>query len=526
MIEAGGIPPPEDLRSRAGGKAYNLLKLAALGFAVPAGFVLPTTMCRGWTDAPRPSVDEFKRSYGGTIERLERASGLRFGDFRKPLLVSVRSGAPVSMPGMLDTVLNVGLTLNTISGFIALTGNPRLAWDCYRRLIVSYAQSVHGADLAGFEEATGAALSAAGATILAELDTITLRALAHKTRAVFLQVTGLHFPDDPHVQLLNAIDAVFRSWNSDRAKSYRRIHGLSDLPGTAVTVQRMVFGNAGAGSGAGVGFTRDPATGEKKLYIDFAFDAQGEDVVSGRRRVCTDSELMRALPLTSGSLEDVAAKLERVFGYPQDFEFTITEGQLYLLQTRDAKCSDWARLQVAVDMVQEGLLTPEGACRHLQGLNPDSIVRTRVNAADRPVATGVPASLGVATGAIALSVEAARASAKRGESVILVRNDMSTDDFEGIVAASGILTARGGRTSHAAVVARELGKVAIVGCHDLKIAPDQQSCAISGLLFHPGEHLTIDGETGAIYPGDIPVTVERPEVSLAKYRSWNCSTVH
>lgn len=241
MIEPGGIPPSDALKTRAGGKAYNLLKLAALEFPVPVGFVLPTTMCRGWTDTGKPSVAEFKSAYGGTIERLERASGLRFGDFRKPLLVSVRSGAPVSMPGMLDTVLNVGLTLNTIRGFIALTGNPRLAWDCYRRLIVSYAESVHGSDAAIFENAANKLLLAAGAKLLAELDTLALRTLAHMTLSIFFEVTGSHFPDDPHEQLLNAIDAVFRSWNSERAVSYRRVNSLSDLPGTAVTVQCMVW---------------------------------------------------------------------------------------------------------------------------------------------------------------------------------------------------------------------------------------------------------------------------------------------
>ena len=526
MIERGGIPPSEDLKSRAGGKAFNLLKLAALGFPVPAGFVLPTTMCRRWVDGERPAMAQFKTAYGGTMERLERASGLRFGDFRKPLLVSVRSGAPVSMPGMLDTILNVGLTQSTIPGFIALTGNPRLAWDCYRRLIVSYTESVHGGDVAGFDEAASEMLSAAGATALAELDTLALRTLAQRTLSVFRDLTGSHFPDDPHMQLVNAIDAVFRSWNSERAKTYRRINGLSDLPGTAVTVQCMVFGNAGADSGAGVGFTRDPATGEKKVYIDFAFDAQGEDVVSGRKRVCTGSELRRFLPQISESLEDVAAKLERIFGYAQDFEFTVSEGQLYLLQTRDAKCSDWARLKIAVDLVREGLLSPDSACRRLDGLDPGKLVRKRIATADRPIASGMPAGLGVASGMISLTVKDACAAAQRGENAILLRHDISTGDIEGMVAASGILTARGGRTSHAAVVARELGKVAIVGCRDLHIAPDEQSCTINGVSFHPGDLLTLDGETGAVYRGEIPIVAETPDEELAKFKSWNCSTMH
>ncbi len=227
--------------------------------------------------------------------------------------------------------------------------------------------------------------------------------------------------------------------------------------------------------------------------------------------MCTDNELRRVLPSISGSLEDIAAKLERVFGYPQDFEFTVTEGQLYLLQTRDAKCSNWARLKVAVDLVQEGILSSGDACRHLEGLNPDTLVRKRIITADKPIAAGVPAGLGVATGAIALSIKDACAAAQRNQSVILVRNDMSTGDIDGLVAASGVLTARGGRTSHAAVVARELGKVAIVGCRDLHIASNEQSCTINGLSFQPGELLTIDGETGAVYRGEIPIVMEKPE---------------
>jgi pyruvate,orthophosphate dikinase len=501
MIEPGSVPPPDDLRARAGGKAYNLLKLAALGFPVPQGFVLPTTMCRGWIETAKPSLADFKAAFAGTIERLERASGLRFGDFRRPLLVSVRSGAQVSMPGMLDTVLNVGFTLGAIPGFVALTGNPRLAWDCYRRLIESYAQSVHGAGLEAFDEATGRAFAAAGARSLAELDTIALRELTLRSLHVFQEITNSSFPDDPHVQLLNAIDAVFRSWNSERAKTYRQINGLDDLAGTAVTIQRMVFGNAGAGSGAGVGFTRDPVTGEKRLYIDFAFDAQGEDVVSGRKRVSTDSELRKILPEVAASLEEIAARLERVFGYAQDFEFTVADGQLYLLQTRDAKSTNWARLKITLDLVDEGLLSPEDARQRLRGLNPETLARKRVRPGQIAIASGTSAGLGVATGAIAFSLETAGAAVAKGQAAILVRNDIATEDVRGIAAAEGILTSRGGRTSHAAVVAREFGKVAIVGCRDLQISADEESCMLGGSRLNAGEQITLDGETGTIYRG-------------------------
>lgn len=508
------------MRLRVGGKAYNLLRLAALGFPVPSGFVLPTTMCQKWIDTQKPSVPEFKSAYAGTIERLERASGLRFGDFRRPLLVSVRSGAPVSMPGMLDTILNVGLTRSTIGGFISLTGNPRLAWDCYRRLIESYAQSVHGSGLEPFEEAVEGVLSAAKAHTVAEIDTIMLRELAQRAERVFFEVTGNHFPNDPYAQLLNAVDAAFRSWNSQRAKSYRHINAVDDLMGTAVTVQCMVFGNAGADSGAGVGSTRDPATGEKSLYVDFAFDAQGEDVVSGTKHVSRDGEIGKVLPEIASALADTAIRLERTFGYVQDFEFTVAEAKLYLLQTRDAKCSDWARLKIAVDLVDEGIMTPEEACQRLEGLDPNKLVRSHVVAAAKPVGRGIPAGIGVATGVLAFSVESAKAAAAQGQNIILARNDISTRDIVGIRIAQGILAARGGRTSHAAVVARELGKVAIVGCSDLHIAADQSSCTIGESPFDTGSEVTLDGESGLVYGGSLEVACERPEASIAKWHSW------
>jgi len=521
MIEARGVPPPEELRLRAGGKGYNLLKLSALGFPVPPGFVLPTTMCKRWLQSTKPTLGEFRSAYEGTLERLERASGLRFGDYRRPLLVSVRSGGPVSMPGMLDTILNVGLSQSAIPGVVALTGNPHLAWDCYRRLIEAYAQSVHGADPGPFAAAIRDALASAKANSLAELDTIALRDLAEQTTQVFLKTTGIHFPEDAYAQLLNAIDAVFRSWNSERAKYYRQMNSLSDEPGTAVIVQSMVFGNAGAGSGAGVGFTRNPATGEKRLYIDFAFDAQGEDVVSGRQRVGTDAELRTRLPDVAASLDEMASRLERVFGYAQDFEFTVAEGRLNLLQTRDAKCSDWAQLNIAADLVDEGVLSPSDALHRLENLNPEKIVRTRVvDAAGKAAAKGIPASIGVATGAIAFTAEAARAAANSGRDCILVRDDISTEDVSGIAAATGVLTARGGRTSHAAVVARELGKTAIVGCRELRINPEDKSCTVGETALSEGSTITLDGETGSIYLGPVKVVAEMPDAALRRWRSW------
>ena len=368
IIEPGGLEPADDALMAVGGKAFNLLKLAAVGFPVPPGFVLPTSMCAGWIAAGPPSQEDFRTLVGGPLDRLERAAGASFGDTRRPLLVSVRSGAPVSMPGMLDTVLDIGLTRANISGLIAQSGNPRMAWDCYLRLMKSYATTVHGLHPATFNEAGAKIMAAAGAATLAELDTLTLRDLVQHYLDVFEDEAGEAFPEDPHEQLRQAVNAVFRSWNSERAKSYRRINGLDGLSGTAVTVQRMVYGNAGPRSGAGVGFTRDPATGEKRLYLDFAFDAQGEDVVSGRRRLTSAGELVRALPEVSRSLEHVATELEQVFRDAQDFEFTVEEGELFLLQTRDAKRSAWARLKIAVDLVREDSSTRRKPCAALPDL--------------------------------------------------------------------------------------------------------------------------------------------------------------
>lgn len=504
-----------------GGKAFNLLKLAALGFPVPPGFVLPTSLCADWLSDVPPSSDAFRTLVAGPLDRLERASELGFGDPRRPLVVSVRSGAPISMPGMLNTVLDVGLTRATLPGFVGLTGNPRLAWDCYLRLIESYAENVQGLDRASFTGALDKAMAKAGATSKSDLCTLALRDLAAEYVDIFEAAAGKAFPDDPHQQLFAAVDAVFRSWNAAPAKSYRRLNALEGLPGTAVTVQRMVFGNAGPRSGAGVGFTRDPATGEKRLYVDFAFDAQGEDVVSGRRRLAPTAVLPRLMPEVDRALETLAHRLEQTFRDAQDFEFTVEEGELFLLQTRDAKRSAWAQLKVAVAMAREGLISPEEALQRLNSLDLSALIRRSViGGTNRIVAHGTPAGPGVATGSIAFSVEAACARAARGERVILVRRDIATEDIDGIASATGVLTMCGGRTSHAAVVARELGKTAIVGCGSLQIANDETHCVIDGHLFKNGAEITLDGETGAIHVGAVEVRETRPDDELAQIETW------
>lgn len=517
IIACPGVSPAEDTLAAVGGKAFNLLKLAASGFPVPPGFVLPTSLCGQWIKKGPPSLADFRSLIAGSLQRLEREAGLGFGDARRPLLVSVRSGAPVSMPGMLDTVLDVGLTRATLPGLQAMTGNPRLAWDCYLRLVASYAQTVQGLDLAPFEKLSR---NAAGVADVGKLDTLSLRELVLRHLALFEELTGEPFPDDPFQQLLRSVDAVFRSWNAERAISYRHINRLEGLPGTAVTVQRMVFGNAGPSSGAGVAFTRDPATGEKGLYLDFAFDAQGEDVVSGNRPLTRSSELARILPEVMGALNRTGARLEQVFRDVQDFEFTVEEGQLFLLQTRDAKRSPWAKLKIAVDLVEEGLIKPDEALTRLKGLDLATLVRRRVSESGSAIAAGIPAGMGVATGAVALTAAVAQAQAARGLRAILVRKDISTEDIDGIACAAGVLTALGGRTSHAAVVARELGKVAVIGCGALRFADDGRNCDIAGYHFREGDEITLDGESGRIYAGSLTIEEDRPLRELAVVEGW------
>ena len=523
MIEPGGLPPSDDAVQSLGGKAFNLLKLCSLGLPVPPGFVLPTSVGVRWVREGAPDEAAFKAMIAGPLDRLESLCGLGFGDPRKPLLLSVRSGAPVSMPGMLDTVLDVGLTRATLPGLIALTGNPRLAWDSYVRLIQSYAETVRHLSSSAFDEAAAKAMTAAGVSCLSELSTVDVRRLAATCLDAFDELAETPFPDDPYEQLRNAVDAVFRSWNSDRAVSYRRINRLEGLLGTAVTLQRMVYGNAGPRSGAGVGFTRDPATGDKRLYLDFAFDAQGEDVVSGRRRLTSANELQRLLPDIGRSLDYVAQQLEKNFRDAQDFEFTIEEGQLFLLQTRDAKRSAWARLKIAVDLVGEGLISPAEGLHRIEALDLTTLARRRIKGDSAELlGKGVPAGIGVATGAVAVTLDAARALVAQGKRVILVRAEIETQDIDGIAIAEGVLTARGGRTSHAAVVARELGKVAIVGCDGLEFCGDG-ACKVGNRRLDNGDLISLDGESGQIYAGTVAITEERPFKELALVSKWSAA---
>jgi len=509
-----------------GFKAYNLARMAVIGMPVPPAFVLCTAFCRDYYAAKSKLPPGFRELLRGNLHELERLSGLSFGGERRPLLVSVRSGAAVSMPGMLDTVLNVGLNDTTVAGMVRMTGNPRLAWDSYRRLIQSFAEVVHGAKSDAFDHALARQLKAARLASASELDFMALRELATDALEIYRELTGESFPQAPLEQLTAAAEAVFRSWSGKKAQEYRRIHHLQGVSGTAVCVQTMVYGNSGGTSGSGVAFTRDPATGENILYMDFLFNAQGDDVVSGRHEVGDRAQIGALLPEVMLQIEALRKRLETEFGDLQEFEFTVQNGQLFMLQTRNGKRTPLAALRVAVEMVAEGLLDPASALKRLDGYKLETIVTEAIRAKNgqAPLARAIAAGVGVAVGEIALDSATAHRRAAAGKAVILVREDTSTEDVSGIAGAAGILTARGGRTAHAAVVARQMGKVCLVGCRELAIELGKRSCSIGGKVLREGQVISLDGGGGGIYAGAVDVVRTKPERHLAEVASWRASS--
>ncbi len=515
--DVAGVTP-----ATVGGKAYGLMRMDRAGLAVPPAFVLGTDLCQAYRAAGGRLPRDLAEVLGAHVRHLENATGRIFGGSRRPLLLSVRSGAPVSMPGMLDTVLNVGLNDRTVHGLIRATGNPRLAWDSYWRLIRAYATVVRRLPAQPFDEPVQARLSDELCPNPRDLDAVALRALVRESLDTFEELEERAFPQEPMQQLLEAIEAVLGSWCSERAVEYRRLNDIDDSIGTAVTAQVMVFGNAGSSSGSGVAFTRNPATGDDELYMDFVPDAQGEDVVSGRA-TAIDTELFPGwLPEVHAALERSRHLLETEFKDLQDFEFTVEEGRLYLLQTRPGKRTPWAALRIAVDLVEGGLIDPALALERLAGYDLESLERRRLRpgAGEAPLATATPASIGVATGAIAFDNDTAASFAEAGRRVILVRDAISTEDIRGLALADGILTARGSRTAHAAVVAREMAKVCLVGCGALRIDSSRRRCAIGERLFSEGGHLSLDGESGRIFAGRLTVERERPLESLAAVERW------
>jgi pyruvate,orthophosphate dikinase len=500
-----------------GGKGWNLLRMAGMSLPVPPAFVLGAYYC---TDPAARQRATDPTLWSSALHALESATGLGFGDIRRPLLVSVRSGAPVSMPGMMETILNVGLCETTVGGFLRQTGNPRMVWDAYRRLVATYGEVVAGIPAHLFEEAM---TSLVGARDEHDLDFAELREVSRRFLNVYTRAAGREFPQDPGLQLAGSIAAVFSSWQSSKARAYRSLNRISDAIGTAVTVQRMVFGNGGGRSGAGVGFTRDPATGAPALWVDFLFNAQGEDVVSGRRNAHGSDELAAILPSVWQALVTSAQQLEHTLQDMQDFEFTVQDGTLFMLQTRVGKRTRQAAARIALDMLDQGLISAEVACERTAGLDRESLARSRVvtlgGVALVPLARAATACSGVATGEIALDEARAVARHTAGASVVLVRRDAQTSDIAALESATGLLTQHGARTSHAAVVARQLGKVCLVGCAELQIDSSARTIKIAETVLREGDLLTLDGNEGAVYAGAIHTEIEYPVALLTRLES-------
>ena len=497
-----------------GFKAWNLLRMARLSLPVPPAFVLGTHYCAGPAARAAAIGPDLWRA---GLQALERSTGLALGDARRPLLLSVRSGAPVSMPGMMETLLNIGLCDATVDGLLRQTGNPRLVWDAYRRLVATYGEVVAGLPAQCFDEAAAALFDGRDER---ELDFADLRSLTQRFLEVYAQRAGRPFSQQPTEQLAGAIEAVFGSWQSAKAREYRRLNHIADAIGTAVTVQCMVFGNAGGQSGAGVGFTRDPASGEPALWVDFLFNAQGEDVVSGRRSANGHDELAAVLPEVWQALVDAAQRLEHAFGDMQDVEFTVQDGRLFMLQTRTGKRTPQAAARIALDMLDEGVIGRALALERSAGLDRQALgqrcVVADAGAALVPLGKGATASSGVAVGEIALDEARAVARHSAGVPVVLVRRDAETSDIAALESARGLLTQRGARTSHAAVVARQLGKVCLVGCAQLQIDETARSISVGSTTLHEGELLTLDGNDGVFYAGAARVETQYPEDLLSR----------
>jgi pyruvate,orthophosphate dikinase len=497
-----------------GFKAWNLLRMAQLALPVPAAFVIGTRYC---AEPSTPDGPSGANLWQAGLRALERSTSQALGDARHPLLLSVRSGAPVSMPGMMDTLLNIGLCDATVPGLMRQTGNPRLVWDAYRRLVAIYGEVVAGLPATLFDEAATGLFPGRDER---ELDFAELRSLTVRFLEVYALSAGKPFPQNPAEQLGGAIDAVFASWQSPKAREYRRLNHLAAEIGTAVTVQCMVFGNAGGQSGAGVGFTRDPTSGEPAPWVDFLFNAQGEDVVSGRRSANGHDELATVLPEVWHELVEATQRLEHDFGDMQDFEFTVQDGRLFMLQTRSGKRTPQAAARIALDLLDEGLIGPQLALERTAGLDRESLGRAGIVATSGtpliPLGRAATASSGVAVGEIALDEARAAARHEAGVPVVLVRRDAETSDIAALESASGLLTQRGARTSHAAVVARQLGKVCLVGCSELQIDEAARTVRMGETTLHEGDVITLDGNDGLLYAGAAHVEKQYPEELLAR----------
>ncbi len=502
-----------------GNKAAGLSAMAAAGLPVPPGFVLPVAICEEYYRNGGRLPDDIQSLLGQGISYLEKATGYTFGGARKPLLVSVRSGAPVSMPGIMDTILNVGLTPVTVRGLLAITGNPRFVYDTYRRFLESFGTSILRHPAKAYAQDLKDLMKREGIIDERELDYQSLRNLCYSYEQEYTSPEHKVCLTDARQQLTECTLSVLRSFNSPRANAFRKTSLMKNTGGTAVTVQLMVFGNMGASSGAGVAFTRNPWTGSRDLLVDFRFGGQGEDVVSGDREAMTQDELKQVIPDVFSELVRTCRLLETRFGDMQDLEFTVQEGKLFLLQSRAGKRAPLAALRIAVDLADEGVILQETAARLLDGIDLDAIEIQTLSSTGQPLGRGISASGGIACGTIALTPERAGRDYGSGP-VILVRETASPDDIAGIDVCTGLLTARGARTSHAAVVARQLGKVCVVNCTDLVLDIPRHRCTIHNVTLREGEMISLDGNTGAVYKGQVTVRSERPSVMIATVKSW------
>ena len=500
-----------DMRNLLGGKGANLAEMTRLGLPIPQGFTVTTEACTDYYNQGKKISEEIESQIFDALEGLEKKQGKKFGDTENPLLVSVRSGARASMPGMMDTILNLGLTDVAVEGFAKKTGNPRFAYDSYRRFIQMFSDVVMEIPKSYFERILDDIKDSKGVNFDTELTAEDLQEVIKKFKQIYKDKMGSDFPQEPKVQLMEAVKAVFRSWDNDRAIVYRRMNDIPGDWGTAVNVQAMVFGNMGNTSGTGVAFTRNPSTGAKGIYGEYLINAQGEDVVAGIRTPQPITKLQEDLPECYGQFIDIANKLEAHYRDMQDMEFTIEDGKLFFLQTRNGKRTAGAALQIACDLVDEGVITPKEAVCRIEAKSLDQLLHPNFDedALKRGEVIGqaLPASPGAAAGKVYFNAEDAVLAHERDERVILVRLETSPEDIEGMHAAEGILTVRGGMTSHAAVVARGMGTCCVSGCGDIVIDEAAKTFELGGYHFKEGDYISLDGSTGKIYKGDIK-TVE------------------
>ena len=516
-----------DMRNLLGGKGANLAEMTNLGLPIPQGFTVTTEACTDYYNSGKKITDEIQSQIFEAMTWLENENGKKFGDTEDPLLVSVRSGARASMPGMMDTILNLGLNDISVEGFAKKTGNPRFAYDSYRRFIQMFSDVVMEVPKSFFEKIIDELKEEKGVHYDVELTADDLKELIARFKAVYKNaMNGEEFPQDPKVQLMEAVKAVFRSWDNPRAIVYRRMNDIPGDWGTAVNVQSMVFGNMGETSGTGVAFTRNPSTGEKGIYGEYLINAQGEDVVAGVRTPQPISKLAEDLPECYAQFMELAMKLENHYRDMQDMEFTIQEGKLFFLQTRNGKRTAPAAIQIACDLVDEGMITPEEAVLRIEAKSLDQLLHPTFDPAalkaGEVIGSALPASPGAAAGKVYFTADDAKEAGMggRGERVILVRLETSPEDIEGMHASQGILTVRGGMTSHAAVVARGMGTCCVSGCGEIKIDEEAKEFTLGGYTFHEGDYISLDGSTGKIYKGDIKTVEATVGGNFGRIMGW------